>query len=293
MEPQQSQQAQADYQLELAQQQGRLAALTKAIRKIHPAGVQYLYNGEESPEGMYLLAPLVYSLVVQTLALKFERDGKWYGDYKINRHTNPYYQGKAIKAELIFDASQMRLIIGKDTYLYLPLGKPAVAKGKKVAKAIKAKSPETFAQMLYAKSVSDMMQLITPKQAEIAELPLNEQLAIYSQVFARTSENMVLFAISGEYPELTPAYQKKYNEDIIATKKAQLEILKEAHAERSRLYAEIKDSKADFEEGSIRNSSDNPDEDFKGFTEEEIKAILQAQAIAGQAGDSSDSTTGE
>lgn len=241
--------AEADYQRELAQQQGRLAALTKAIRKIHPAGVQYFYNGEESPEGMYLLAPLVYSLVVQTLTLKFERDGKWYGDYKVGRHTNPYYQGKAIKAELTFDATQMRLTIGKDIYLYLPLGKPAAAKGKKVAKVIKAKSPETFAQLLYAKSVSEMLELIKPKTAEIAELPLIEQLAIYSQVFARTSENMVLFAISGEYPELTPAYQKKYNEDVVATKKAQLEILKEAHKQREEQIAQ------------------------------------QAQAIAGQAGD--------
>lgn len=246
MEPQQQ-----AAQQQAALERGRFAALSEKIKELHPAGVQYWYNGQESAGGIYILAPFVYSLVVRTLSLKFASDGKWHGDFKINRHTNPYYAHKPIKAELTLNQSEMRVTINKDIYLYIPLGKTAT--GKKVAKAIKARQPETYAQMQIAHSVSNMLDMLKDKTAEIYELPIDEQLAIYSQAFHQAAENMILFGIIG-YPELTPAYIKQYNADMIATKQAQLDKLKE---EREAQQAQALAGQA----GDASDGSSSPNDD--------------------------------
>jgi hypothetical protein len=212
----------------------RLNDLQKAIEVIHPAGVQYYYNRKPSNDGIYLLAPLVYSLVVQTLYLKKANDGKWYGDFKLNRATNPYNPEKPIKAELQLTESYLQLSVGKDIMLHVPK-----KGGKQISKpSRKVKEPETYAQLMYAKSMSDMFERLSKSGHDISELPISEQLAVYSQLFAKMSENLVLFGLSQAYPELTPAYVNAYNmhmqelqEQHIAQLKAEREAEQQAQAQ--------------------------------------------------------------
>ena len=222
----------------------RLLALGGVVRELHPAGVDYYYNGEPSTDGMQLLAPLMFCLCAPTLRLKKDKKGRWHGDFYLKHVTNPYPADKPIRAEMMLDEKRMQLNVANEMILYVPIAKQP--KGKKVQKAPKkAKEPTTFAQMYYAREITKMLNLISAREQEFLLLSVPEMLAAYTTVFASISLYITHFALE-RYAEFTPAYIEQYNRQLAATRDALI-----------------------------------------NKYNEEQEAKKQAQAMAGQAGDSS------